>query len=147
MLPIRTREARCECPPFLVLVYVHVLLSCWRYICFSSRTEMMLLQYVCACSVGSNSLWPHGHYSPPGSSVQAGILEWVAFPTARGLPDPRTEPMSLASPALAGRFSTTAPKYSEAMQNKGQELRSWMYPSWIPSLILHMWLWDFEQFV
>ena len=72
------------------------------------------------------------------SLLRPGILEWVAFPTAGDLPDPLTEPMSLASPALAGRFSTTAPKYSEAMRNKGEELRSWRYPSWIPSLILHM---------
>ena len=35
-----------------------------------------------ACSVISDSLWPHELYSPPGSSVhgilQARILEWVA---------------------------------------------------------------------
>ena len=33
---------------------------------------------------------------PPGSSVhgilQAGILEWVAMPSARGLPDPGIKP-------------------------------------------------------
>ena len=41
----------------------------------------------------SNSLWPHGLYSPPGSSVrgifQAGILEWVAIPFSRGSSWPR----------------------------------------------------------
>ena len=46
---------------------------------------------------------------------------------AGDLPHPGTEPMSLASPALAGRFSMTVPKYSEAMLNRGQELRSWRY--------------------
>ena len=117
-----------------VLLEVHLLL-------FQDWNDAITI--VCMLS-WSNSLWPPSHYSPPGSSVQAGILEWVAFPTARDLPDPWTEPMSLASPALAGRFSTTAPKYSEAMWNKGQELRTWKYPSWIPSLILHMWLGDFD---
>ena len=46
--------------------------------------------------------------SPPGSSVHgilhARILEWVAMPSSRGSSDPETEPMSPASPALAGGF-------------------------------------------
>ena len=41
-----------------------------------------------AISVVSNSLWPYGPCSPPGSSVhgipQARILEWVAMPSSRG---------------------------------------------------------------
>ena len=32
----------------------------------------------------------------------------LPFPTPGDLPDPGTEPMSPASPALAGRFSTTS---------------------------------------
>ena len=46
-------------------------------------------------------------HSPPGSSVDGifhAILEWVAMPFSRGLPDPEIEPGSLTSPALAGRF-------------------------------------------
>ena len=39
-------------------------------------------------SVVSDSLWPHGLYSPPGSPVhgilQARILEWVAISSSRG---------------------------------------------------------------
>ena len=46
--------------------------------------------------------------SPPGSSVhgvsQARIPEWVAISSCRGSSDPETEPMSPASPALAGGF-------------------------------------------
>ena len=49
-------------------------------------------------------------YSPPGSSVQrifqAGILERVAVPFSRGLPDPGIEP---TSPALASRFLGALP--------------------------------------
>ena len=44
----------------------------------------------------------------PGSSVhgisQARILEWVAMPSPRDLPDKGIGPKSPASPALAGRF-------------------------------------------
>ena len=50
--------------------------------------------------------------SSPGSSVygisQARILE-LPVPSPADLPDPGIEPMSLASPALAGRFFTTKP--------------------------------------
>ena len=42
--------------------------------------------------------------SPPGSSVhgilQARILEWVAMPFSRDLPDPGIEPASPEAPAL-----------------------------------------------
>ena len=41
--------------------------------------------------------------------LQARILEWVAFPPPGDLPDPGTELVSLASPALAGRFFTAEP--------------------------------------
>ena len=54
-------------------------------------------------------------YSPPGSSVhgilQSRLSEWVAissFPSLAGLPDPGTEPVSLASPASAGGFFTSS---------------------------------------
>ena len=51
--------------------------------------------------------------SPPGSSIhgiyQASILEWVAICSSQGSSQPGIEPMSLASPALAGRFFATMP--------------------------------------
>ena len=40
---------------------------------------------------------------------QARILEQLSFPTPGDLSKPEIEPMSLASPALAGRFFTTSP--------------------------------------
>ena len=47
---------------------------------------------------------------PPGSSVrgtlQARILEWVAMPSSRGLPNPGVEPVSLTSSAPVGGFFT-----------------------------------------
>ena len=68
--------------------------------------------------------------SRPGSSVhkifQARVLEWVAFPTSRDLPSPGTEPTSLESPELAGRFFTTAPPgkpmcFSSLLSGRGKE--------------------------
>ena len=51
-------------------------------------------------------------HSPPDSSVHgillARILEWVACPPPGDLPDPRVEPASLKSPALAGRLFTNS---------------------------------------
>ena len=48
--------------------------------------------------------------NPPGSSVhaifQARILEGLPFPSPEHLPNPGTEPVSLTSPALAGKFFT-----------------------------------------
>ena len=63
-------------------------------------------------SVLSDSLQPHGLYSSPGSSVhgilQARILEWVAIPISRDLPNPRIEP---GSPALqADSLSSEPPR-------------------------------------
>ena len=53
-----------------------------------------------SCSVTSCSFWPYGLYCPPGSSVhgilQLRILEWVAIPSSRGLPDPGITPRSRA---------------------------------------------------
>ena len=49
----------------------------------------------------------------PGSSVpgilQARILEWVAVPSSRDLPNPGIETASLTSPALAGGFLPLLP--------------------------------------
>ena len=52
----------------------------------------------------SPPLCDHLGCSPPGSSVcgisQTRILEWVAMPSSRDLPDPGIEPASPAAPAL-----------------------------------------------
>ena len=57
--------------------------------------------------------------SPPGSFVhrisQARILEWVAISFSRDLPDPETEPVSLASPASSGEFFTTSTTHTSLL--------------------------------
>ena len=60
--------------------------------------------------------------SPPGSSargiLQARTLKWVAISSSRTSSDSGIQPMSLMSPALAGRFFTTS--------------ASWEVPNFIP---------------
>ena len=68
---------------------------------------------VCVCVQSCPTLCNPIDCSPPGSSVheifQARILEWVSASYSGDLPDPALELKSLASPALAARFFTTAP--------------------------------------
>ena len=58
-------------------------------------------------------------YSPPSPSVhgilQARILEWVAMGSSSpgDLPDSGIEPVSITSPALAGKFFTTSATWED----------------------------------
>ena len=78
---------------------------------------------VCVCAESLScvpTLCDPMDYSPPGSSVhgilQARILEWVAMPSSRDLPDPGMELSSLSSTALAGRFFTTSATWEALLQ-------------------------------
>ena len=69
--------------------------------------------WVLNCSVVSNSLWPMD-CNPPGSSIHGPLQAkntggGCHFFLPGDLPDPGIEPMSLASPVLAGRLFTTKP--------------------------------------
>ena len=86
---------------------------------------MVFLSYVCVCVRAESlsrvpTLCDPMDYSPPGSSVhgilQARILEWVAMPSSRDLPDPGMELSSLSSTALAGRFFTTNATWEALLQ-------------------------------
>ena len=84
------------------------------------------LQICLNCSVAQSrlTLWDPEDYSPSGSSVhgilQARILEWAASSFSRDLPNPGIEPMTPASPALAGGFFTTEPS------RKPRVLKRWV---------------------
>lgn len=73
------------------------------------------MSYICIymlilllCSVMSNSLQPHGLYSPPGSPSMEFSRQtyWSGLPfhSPGNLPSPGVKPTSLASPALADRI-------------------------------------------
>ena len=71
---------------------------------------VMTKHCVCVFSVMSNSaiLWTVAHQVPQsmGFSSQE-YWSGLPFPPAGDLPNPGIKPVSLASPALAGRFFTT----------------------------------------
>ena len=46
----------------------------------------------------------------------------LPFPTAGDLPDPETEPVSLASPAVAGRFFTVDPSGKPTGSRMGHQM-------------------------
>ena len=86
------------------------------YIYYFDYGDGVMGVIMCACSVPqlSLTLCDPMDSSLPGSSVhgilQARILEWVAMLSSKeNLPDPRIEPMSSVSLALAGRFFITKP--------------------------------------
>ena len=80
---------------------------------------MYILTYMCLCSVMADSATPRTVALLPSSSVYQAPLSmriyrqeyWSGFPfpSPRDLPNPEMEPESPVSPALAGRFFTTAP--------------------------------------
>ena len=77
---------------------------------FSSVKILCPVGYLGSCSVHAQplqscpTLCDSMDCGPPGSSVhgilQARILEWVAVPSSRNLPDPGIKPVSPVSPAL-----------------------------------------------
>ena len=73
---------------------------------------------VCAQSLRRVRLSDPTDCSPSGSSAhgifRARTLEWGAFPTPGGLPDPGISPVSLSPPAMAGAFFTTRASSSVA---------------------------------
>ena len=88
-------------------------------ICYDSPKKlicMCVLSYFKLCSTLCDPM----DCSPPNSSVhrilQARIVEWVAMPSSRVLPDPGIDSTSLMSPPLAGGFFTTSATW-EALKN------------------------------
>ena len=79
------------------------------------KKRISVTVYVCVCVLVAHlglTISDLTDCSLPGSSLHgilhARVLEWVAISSSRDLPDPGIEPMSLRSPALAGRFFTAS---------------------------------------
>ena len=86
---------------------------------------------VCVCAQSCPTVCDPMDYRWPVSSVhgifQARILEWVAFPTQGGLPNPGIEPTSLASPALLGGFLITEPPGKPSFRRQVQKSIAMIY--------------------
>ena len=82
-------------------------------------------------SVVLDSLRVHG-LSPPGSSVhgilQAGILEWVAFPSPEDLPNPGIDP---GSPALQADSLPSEPPGKPQSQSPSSRSNSPSFRIWL----------------
>ena len=93
------------------------------------RALPLCRSHVCAKSLQSClTLCDSMDCSPPGSSVhgilQARLLEWVAMPSSRDLPDPGIESVPLLSPALASGFFTTSATWEAPLINKQYSLQT-----------------------
>ena len=93
-----------------------------------------------SCSVVSNSLWPHGLCSLPGSSahgiLQARTLEWTAVPFSGGSSQPRNWTQVSHT---AGRFFTICAT-REAWSLRKREL----YKEEVPEICIEyssFWCW------
>ena len=70
--------------------------------------------YSCACMLSHVRLFATPWTVAPQTPLSMGfprqkIWSGLPFPAPKSLPDPGIKPMSLASPALAGRFFMTIP--------------------------------------
>ena len=76
---------------------------------------------LCVSSMESHSLWPHGLYPTRLLSRWGFCMQeyWsgLPFPLLGDLPDPEMEPVSLASPSLAGGFITTGASWEAHSQD------------------------------
>ena len=78
-------------------------------VCIYIYSIMYLYMHVCSVAKQCPTLQPAGHlclWDFSGKNTGVGL----PFPPPGDLPDPEIKPMSLASPALAGRFFTTEPQ-------------------------------------
>ena len=98
-------------PLTTVILLVPPHLCAW--LAFIPKSFWILCAYVLSCSVLSDSLPPPCTVAlqTPLSMEFSRQEYWsrLPFPLLRDFPNPGMEPTSLASPALADRFSTTAP--------------------------------------
>ena len=106
---------------FQKLLYLEILLSTWQRRHYMYNTIITTFWnplkwksvYVCVCScvwlfVTSCTV---AHQAPVGFMEFSRQKYWggLQFPTPGALPNPEIEPMSLVSPVLAERFSTSVP--------------------------------------
>ena len=124
-----------------------------KFLIFASASLSFLLYKLTLCvsrSVVSDSLWPHGLYSLPSSSVfgifQARILEWVAISFSRGSSQPRdrTWVSCIAVRCFTIWATTEAPKLtlmmviSSQLQRRLNEMCKVVWASLVAQLVKNL---------
>ena len=104
-----------------VYVYLHTHMSLSIFMCARSLQSCPTLRNPLGCS-------PSGF--PVHGILQERILEWVAAPSFRDLPNPGIEPTSLMSPTLAVGFFTTATCLMMAVGQSQSRSRSQLGSDW-----------------
>ena len=101
------------------------------YVCSVGKKKKKKITYVCeksesvSCLVVSDPVTPWTVPTSPPLSMEFSRQEyWRGLPysTPGNLPDPGIRPTSLASPALVGRFSTTAPPGQLELYNREEQI-------------------------
>ena len=110
-LSMYTSPSRSHVCPHVTFISSSILTPTWEsrelaIVCYSH--QWCACSSLCCVAAQSCPLCDPLDFSPPGSSVheisQARRPEWVAISSCKGSSDPETEPVSPASPALAGGF-------------------------------------------
>ena len=106
---------------------------------------------MCVCSGISDSVTPGAiawKFPLPMGFSRQGRWHGLPFPSPEDLPDPGMEPVSLMSPALAGRFFTSttweareAPHCIQYFMKVGGEGDDRGWVGWMASLTQWTWVW------
>ena len=79
----------------------------------------MCVFYNCICTSDSVTPWTVAGEAPLSMGLsRQGYRSGLPFPSRKVLPDPETEPVSLAPPALADRFFTTSATWEALSTHK-----------------------------
>ena len=124
------------------ILHIHMYMCTYVYVYVYLHTHMSLSIFMRARSLQScptlcNRLGCRPSGFPVHGILQERILEWVAAPSFRDLPNPGIEPPSLMSPTLAVGFFTTATCLMMAVRQSQSRSRSqltvlpMMKPSWL----------------
>ena len=107
---------------------IFILLFCWDFYCFLTAFRRL----VCMRSHFSRSCLFACQTPPSMGFSRQEYWSGLPFPSPGNLSDPGIEPMSLTSPALAGRFFTTSATEKQDLEDL--EKNFWR-PEWTSSFL------------
>ena len=113
------------CKSIYIYIHIYIKSSISIYIYIYVYLCIYMCVYVCAqllsCVCLFSTPWTIAHRAPWSMEIpRQEYWSRLPFPPP-ALPDPGIEPVSLASPALAGRFFTTVCIYTHRYIHKGKK--------------------------